>query len=235
MILIALIVRAYLFIASTHVHLVFTILDDWSVLFLIVVVAFLATPVGAFGTIAVIIFAIGWYLRWPAPVARCRPWIRGTAAVVLAFVLHGLWFQFGWVTFRPPCFVRNASLLVDAERSLVGPMTPEAAIEFADALSWRNPSVAHVTDENDVVARPAMVLFDDEGLWNNANKIAMKLAAEQGLPPPDFDRSNGCMEAERIVMAGGRAEAHAAGWGAWPWNTFDEDGVVVEWLRDQAE
>jgi hypothetical protein len=36
-------------------------------------------------------------------------------------------------------------------------------------------------------------------------------------------------------MVGGRAEAHAAGWGTWPWNTFDERGTVVEWLRDHAD
>jgi hypothetical protein len=33
-------------------------------------------------------------------------------------------------------------------------------------------------------------------------------------------------------MAGGRAESRAVGWGTWPWNTVDEDGALVGWLRD---
>jgi hypothetical protein len=215
--------------------LFFAVLDDWFVLYLLLVMAFLLTPFGAFGSIAAIVFAIGWYLRWPACVARRRPWVRGTAVLTIVFVLHGLWFQYGWVYFWPPCLGRTGSVLESSHRSLVGPMTPEAAIAFAKTLDVRDRGVAHVSDENFVIARPAMALFDDEGVWNNTSKIAERLAEEQGLPAPDFDRSNECEVAERVVMVGGRAQAHASGWGTWPWNTFEDDGAVVEWLRDQAD
>jgi len=154
--------------------------------------------------------------------------------VVAVFVLHAIWFQFGWVHFYPLCFDSTGSIVRDAHRSLIGPMTPEAAIAFADTLDYRDRGVAHVSDENYVVARPAMVLFDDGGVWNNTHKIALKLAEEQGLPAPDFDESNECLEAERVLIVGGRAETHAPGWGTWPWSTFDERSAVVDWLRDQA-
>ena len=31
-------------------------------------------------------------------------------------------------------------------------------------------------------------------------------------------------------MLGGSAESWGAGYGYWPWNTFDEEGAVVQWL-----
>ncbi len=114
-------------------------------------------------------------------------------------------------------------------------MTPEAALEFVDILNWRDREVARLSGPNTVIARPAMALFDDGGTWNNTNKLAKVLADEKDLPPPDFDQSDRCAEIERILMAGGKAESRANGWGTWPWNTFDERGVVVRWFRDIAQ
>ena len=151
------------------------------------------------------------------------------------FVLHGIWFQFGWAPFRPPCVVDSGSIIVGSHHSLVGPMIPEAAVEFVDTLNWRDRDVAWLSGQHDVLARPAMVLFDDGGIWNNTMKIAKSLAEEQGRPPPDFDKHNECAELERIVMMGGRAEDFSSGWGTWPWSTVDERGELVRWLRKQAE
>ncbi len=233
-VLVVLYLRAYLLIASTHIHFFFVIMDDWSVLFVLYTLAFLQTPYGAFGSIAAIIFAIGWYLRWPAVVRRRRPWLRGSTLLAAVFVLHGIWFQFGWAPFRPPCIVDSGSIIATSHRSLVGPMTPEAALESVDTLNWRDREVARLSGEHDVLARPARVLFDDGGVWNNTMKIAESLAEEQGLPSPDFDQRNECAELERVVMLGGRAEEFSSGWGTWPWDTFDEQGDVVRWLRRVA-
>ena len=84
------------------------------------------------------------------------------------------------------------------------------------------------------MARPAMALFDDGGVWNNTMKIAKRLAAEQGLPPPDFDKSNECAELERVIMLDGQAESYTSGWGTWSWDTFDGNGDFVAWLRRHA-
>ena len=226
--------KAFVLVASTHIHLAFVLFGKWDVFVLLYFMAYLETPFGAFGSIAAIVFAVGWYCRWPAPVARWKPWVRGATFLAIVSVAHGIWFQFGWVPFRPPCFVDNGSLVVTSHQSVVGPMTPEAALEFVDTLNYRDRDVAWLSGPNTVVARPAMVLFDDSGVWNNTMKIATALAREQALPPPDFDQRDECAELERIVMVGGKAESRAVGWGTWPWSTFDENGDVVRWLRDVA-
>ena len=144
------------------------------------------TPVVAFGTLAAIIFALGTYLRWPPMVARLSPARRGFALLAVVFVLHGIWFQFGWAPFRPPCNTGHGPFSLGDHYSLIGPMTPETASKFVDMLNWRDRDVAHLSGPNAVSARPAMVLFDDGGVWNNTNKIAERLAEEQGMPPPNF-------------------------------------------------
>ena len=193
-----------------------------------------SSPVVAFGTLAAIIFALGTCLRRPPVMARLSPVRRGFALLAIVVVVHGIRFQFGWVSFRPPCSTGGGPLSLGGHYALVGPMTPEAALEFVDTLNWRDRDVAWLSGPNTVLARPAMVLFDDGGVWNNTMKIATALAQEQGLPPPDSDRSDQCAELECIVMVGGKAESRARGWGTWPWNTFDERGLIVRWLRDIA-
>jgi hypothetical protein len=234
--LIALYVRAYLLIATTHIHLFFITLDDWSVLAVLYFIAFLSGPVGTFGSIAAILFAIGWYVRWPAGVARCKPWMRGASLLAFVVVLHGIWFQFGWVPFRPLCLARSGSIMSTGDRALIGPLTPEAAAWFVRTNEgWWGDGVARMSPGMDgVVVRPAVALFDNEVNWNFTSKVARRIADDHGLPPPDDNASNGCSEVERLLMVGGRAEEIATGWGTWPWSTFDEDGAVVEWLRDQA-
>ena len=204
-----------------------------SMLFLPVLLLALS-PVVAFGTLAAVIFALGTYLRWPPVMVRLSPVRRGFAVLAVVVVAHGIWFQFGWVSFRPPCSTGDGPLSLGGRYALVGTMTPEAAKAFADTLNYRDREVAWLSGPNTVVARPAMALFDDGGVWNNTMKIATALAQEQGLPPPDLDRSDQCAELERIIMVGGKAESRANGWGTWPWNTFDERGLVVRGLRDVA-
>ncbi len=193
-----------------------------------------SSPVVAFGTLAAVIFALGTYLRWPPVMARLSPVRRGFAVLAVVVVVHGIWFQFGSTSFRLPCSTGDGPLSLGGHYALVGPMKPEAASAFVDTLNYRDRDVAWLSGPNTVVARPAMALFDDGGVWNNTMKIATALAQEQGLPPPDFDQSDQCAELERIVMVGGKAESRAMGWGTWPWNTFDERGLVVRWLRDVA-
>jgi hypothetical protein len=193
------------------------------------VLLLIGSPVVAFCTLAAIIFALGTYLRWPQVMARQTPVRRGITVLAFAFVLQCIWFQFGWVSFRPPCRTAHGHY------SLVRPMTPEAALAFVHILNWRDRDVARLSGPNTVIARPAMALFDDGGTWNNTQKLAELLAGEQGLPTPNLDQSDKCDEIERILIAGGKAESRASGWGTWPWSTFDERGAVVRWLRDLAQ
>ena len=97
------------------------------------------TPVVAFGTLAAIIFALGTYLRWPPMVARLSPARRGFALLAVVFVLHGIWFQFGWAPFRPPCNTGHGPFSLGDHYSLIGPMTPETASKFVDMLNWARP------------------------------------------------------------------------------------------------
>ncbi|MEM7314663.1 MAG: hypothetical protein AAF497_16065, partial [Planctomycetota bacterium] len=137
-----------------------------SMLFLPVLLLALS-PVVAFGTLVAVIFALGTYLRWPPVMARLLPVRRGFAVLAVVVVAHGIWFQFGWVPFRPPCSTGDGPLSLGGQYALVGPMTPEAASAFVGTLNYRDRDVAWLSGPNTVVARPAMVLFDDGGVWNN--------------------------------------------------------------------
>jgi hypothetical protein len=234
-VLVALYVSTYLLIASTHVHLVFSILDDWAVLVVLYYLVYLSGPVGTFGSLAAIVFAIGWYVRWPAFIARRKPWLRGMVLLMLVVGLHGVWFQFGWVPFRPLCFGHGGSIMSNAERALIGPLTPEAAAWFVKTNegAWGD-GTARLSGTDRVWVRPAIALFGNEINWNFTSKVARRIADDHGLPRPDDLANDSCSEVERLLMAGGRAEGRAVGWGTWPWSTFDEDGAVVEWLRDIA-
>lgn len=234
-VLVLLYVRTYLLVASTHIHLFFGIHDDWAVLVVLYYIIFLSGPFGTFGSLAAIVFAIGWYVRWPALVARRKPWLRGTVLLVLVVVLHGIWFHFGWVPFRPLCLGHDGSIMSTAERALIGPLTPEAAAWFVkmNEGGWGD-GTARLSGTDRILVRPAIALFGNEINWNFTSKVARRIADDHGLPRPDDSADDSCSEVERLLMAGGRAEERAVGWGTWPWNTFDEDGAVVEWLRDQA-
>lgn len=195
--------------------------------------AYLQIPLFVFGSFAAVVFAIGCLLRWPPPMAHLSPAWRGVALLAAVFVLHGVWFQFGWVPFRPLCTSSSGPFAWNPHRALVGPLTPEAADWFVKTNEgWWGDGVARLSGTNGVVVRPAVALFDNEVNWNFTSKVARRIAEDRGLPPPDDYASDRCSEVEPLLMAGGRAESRAVGWGTWPWNTVDEDGALVGWLRD---
>lgn len=200
---------------------------------LLIVLSPFEFPHVAFGSIAAIIFAFGCYLRLPPVMARLSPARRGLAVLALVIVFHGIWFQFGWVPFRPLCTSGGGPLSFNSERALVGPMTPEAAAWFVKTNEgWWGDGVARLSGSDRVLVRPAIALFDNEINWNFTSKVAGRIAEERGLPMLDHNASDRCREVELLLMAGGQAEQRATGWGTWPWSTFDEDGLVVRWLRD---
>ena len=115
-----------------------------------VVYAFLFTdhPAGAFGSIAAVIFALGWYCRWPPVLINHHPVWRASLLVACAFLVHAAWFLAGWVTFHPLCVddtaVRMAAMYDVSEalfdspgRALSGRLRPEVADDFERTLSRR--------------------------------------------------------------------------------------------------
>jgi hypothetical protein len=190
---------------------------------------FLHDPLGAFGVLAAVVFAAGWSLRWPAQIARCRPWIRGTTTVVLAFVLHGLWFLFSWVTFHPTCsYDVGVSLFTTGRVTLIGDLDTDYADRFEDVLAdaWGRAAVAR-EDTHTVLVRPVFALLDDEKNESLSYRVAgvttVPLLGDESLEP--------CRTVERNAMAGGEVDDWRDDWGLWPWNTIDVKGAFARWLR----
>jgi hypothetical protein len=193
-------------------------------------------PLFVFSSFAAVIFAVGCCLRWPPAMARQSPVWRGTALLTVVFVLHGAWLQFGWVPFRPLCTSSHGPFAWNPHRALIGPLTPEAAAWFVKTNEgWWGDGTARLSGTDRVLVRPAIALFDNEVNWNFTSKVARWIAEDEGLPLPNDHASDLCSEVEPLLMAGARADERAIGWGTWPWRTFDEDGAVVDWLRDQAD
>lgn len=198
--------------------------------------AYLDLPLIVFGSLATIIFAIGCCLRWPPPMGRFRPAWRGLLLLAVVFLLHGIWFDRGWVPFRPLCFGGGAMFQPNRHYGLEGSLTPEATRFFADMLqNWWGTDAVRLSGPNEIQVRPAIALFDNELNWNMTTQVAKRLAEEQGLGPFERPDLTWCQQVERIVMADGRADDHVDGWGTWPWNTVDGDGWFVRSLQESHD
>ena len=185
-------------------------------------------PLVAFGSLAVVIFALGCYLRWPPEMARLSPAKRGFALLTVVFVLHGIWFQSGWIPFQPLCTSGGGPFTLFSSYSLAGPLTPEAASHFVDILQRQySEDAARLSGPDHVLVRPAIALFDSELHWNYTSRIAELFDGARA--------SDTCGSVEQAIMANGRALSWGRGWGYWPWNTFDERGAIVRWLRQVAQ
>ena len=190
---------------------------------LFVIGVFIELPHVAFGSVVAVIFAIGCFLRWPPEMARLSPAMRGLSLLAVVFVLHGVWLQFGWMSFHPLCISGGGPFTLFGSYSLHGPMTPEAASSFVDILQrhYRDDAV-QPSGTNYVLVRPGIALFDSSLHWNYTSRIAEHLDGAGA--------SDDCELVEQAIMADGRAASWGRGWGYWPWNTFDEDGAFVQWL-----
>jgi len=198
-------------------------------LYLSFVLGFLHDPLGAFGVLAAVVYAAGWYLRWPAPVARCRPWIRGTTAAVLAFVLHGLWFLFGWVTFHPTCsYDVGVSPFSTGQVTVIGELDATYADRFEEALmdAWGRDAVRR-GDAHTVLVRPLFGLLYDQDI----ERLSYRVAGVTTIPLLGDESREPCFTVERNTMAGGKVARWRDDWGLWPWSTIDHDGAFARWLR----
>ncbi|MEM7119854.1 MAG: hypothetical protein AAF563_01180 [Pseudomonadota bacterium] len=190
---------------------------------LFVIGVFIELPHVAFGSVAAIIFVLGCYVRWPPEMARLSPAMRGLALLAVVFVMHGVWFQFGWMSFQPLCVSGGGPFILFSNYSLDGPMTPEAASSFVDVLQRQySDDAVQPSGTEYVMVRPAIALLDSGLHWNYTSRIAEDLDGA--------DASDSCELVEQAIMADGRAASWGRGWGYWPWNTFDEEGAVVQWL-----
>ena len=190
---------------------------------LFVIGVFIELPHVAFGSVAAIIFVLGCYVRWPPVMARLSPARRGFAVLAVVVVMHGVWFQFGWMSFQPLCVSGGGPFTLFSTYSLDGPMKPEAASRFLDILQRQYSDDAVQPSGTDyVMVRPAIALFDSGLHWNYTSRIAEDLDGA--------DASDSCELVEQAIMADGRAASWGRGWGYWPWNSFDEEGAVVQWL-----
>ncbi|MEM7314662.1 MAG: hypothetical protein AAF497_16060 [Planctomycetota bacterium] len=186
------------------------------------IVAVTALPHVAFGTVAAVIFVAGCYLRWPPMMKRLSAPRRGLALLAVVFVLHGIWLQFGWMPFRPPC--RGGFDLVYGTRAMLkGPMKPEAARQFVDIFKRQyGEDAARLSGDDTVLVRPAIALFPSSLHRNYTVDIAEDLGGRSA--------SESCSTMQQALMVGGEEDAHLVAYGYWPWNTFDEEGAVVQWL-----
>ena len=204
--------------------------------FLVYFLFFIGHPAGAFGSIAAVIFAVGWFWRWPSRLLIWHPAWRASVCLACVAVVHTGWFLWGWVTFHPLCVsdtaVRMAAMYDVSEalfdspgRTLLGPLRPDIADDFERSLSFRWGSDAvRPADEHTVLVRPAI------GLLYNADNWEAALRITDG-PVPEGVYDDGCREMEIHGFVPGKRVSQHVGWGLWPWNTINEDGAFARWLR----
>jgi hypothetical protein len=145
--------------------------------------------------------------------------------LAVVFVLHGLWFRFSWVPFQPACLGGYEPVYGGAQ-SLEGPLKPGAAGALVEVLERAyGEGNARLSGADRVLVRPAIGLVSSELNWNYTSRVAEGVGGASG--------SIRCSDVEQALMAGGKAESRAVGWGYWPWNTLS-DGAFARWLRDVA-
>ena len=204
--------------------------------FLVYFLLFTGHPIGAFGSIAAVIFGLGWYWRWPPILKSHHPAWRASALLATVFVLHAGWFLFGWVTFRPLCVndtaVRMAAFydidvaLYDVPtRALIGPLKPAIADKFEYTLTrkWGAGAVRRA-DAHTLLVRPAIALLNNSANWHFSYRLI-------DGPLPDGTSDDGCREMEVHGLVRGYADSQRIGWGLWPWSTIRDDGDFARWLR----
>lgn len=189
---------------------------------MLVVMAFTELPHVAFGAVAAFIVVLGCYLRWPPKLARQWPPVRGLALLVVIVVLHAAWFHSGWMPFRPPCS-GSSDPFYGRETLLKGPLKAEAARRFVDVLKRQySKDAVRLLGDHTVLVRPAIALFPNSVHERYTINIADDLGGRVS--------TGHCGAIEEALMARGHADSRLVGYGYWPWNTFDEDGAVVQWL-----
>ena len=204
--------------------------------FVVYVLVFTGHPVGAFGAIAAAIFGLGWYWRWPPILVNRHPAWRASLLVACAFVVHAGWFLSGWVTFRPLCVddtaVRMAAMYDISEalfdspaRALNGSLRPNIADDFEASLSrkWGSNTVRRA-DEHTLLVRPVIGLLDNTENWQSSSRLI-------DGPLPDGSGDDQCGEMAIHGFVPGKPIRQRVGWGLWPWNSLNENGVVARWLR----
>jgi hypothetical protein len=189
---------------------------------------FLHTPLGAFGALAAIVFADGWYLRWPPAIGRCRPWRRGAMVLALVAILHTGWFLFGWVPFHPRCsYDVGVSLFATGRVVLIGDFDPVYADRFEEALAvaWGRAAVRR-GEEYSLFIRPVFGLLTDDEI----ETLSYRVAGVTDVPPLGDESLEPCRTLERNAMAGGVAEDWREEWGVWPWVALTNSDFA-RWLR----
>jgi len=204
--------------------------------FVVYFILFTGHPAGAFGSIAAVFFALGWYWRWPPILINRHPVWRASLLVLCAFFVHAAWFLSGWVTFRPLCVDDTAvrmiamydvteALFDSPTRTLDGLLRPEIADDFERSLSrkWGNNSVRRA-DPHTIHVRPIIGLLDNAQNWQFSHSII-----DGPLPNRTGEDECGVMAIHGFVP--GKSVSQHVGWGLWPWNTIDEASAFAVWLR----